>query len=101
MTGYGAHIFPNHAADLAASVIDPAVARERRYVSVDTKTQLEGPGFGGYQRRVPGLLIPVHNVTGSVALYQYKPDEPRITRRGTVVKYETPGGSRMVLDVPP
>ena len=70
MTGYGAHIFPNHAADLAASAIDPAIARERGYVSVDTKTRLEGPGFGSYQRRIPGLLIPVHNVIGVVAQHQ-------------------------------
>jgi hypothetical protein len=98
---YGAAIFPKHAEELAASAISPEVVRERRYISVDTKTRLEGPGFGTYQRRVPGLLIPVHNVSGSVALYQYKPDDPRTTRKGTVVKYETPGGSRMVLDVPP
>jgi len=98
---YSAVIFPKHAADLAGSAIDPEVARERGYVSVDTKTRLEGPGFAAYQRRTPGLLIPVHNVTGVVAQHQYKPDEPRVTRRGTVVKYETPGGSRMVLDVPP
>lgn len=101
MSDYGLHILPQHAALLADSAIPPEVVRERGYVSVDTKTRLEGPGFGGYQRRTPGLLIPVHNVTGSVALYQYRPDNPRVTKRGTVVKYETPGGSRMVLDVPP
>jgi hypothetical protein len=101
VTGYGGHIFRNHADILRESAISPEVARERGYVSVDTKRRLEGPGFGAYQRRTPGLLIPVHNVTGSVALYQYKPDAPRVTRKGTTVKYETPGGSRMVLDVPP
>jgi hypothetical protein len=98
---YGLHIFENHAAKLAESAISPEVARERGYVSVDTKRQLEPAGFAGYQRRVPGLLIPVHDVTGTVALYQYRPDSPRVTKRGTEVKYETPGGSRMVLDVPP
>ena len=33
MTGYGLHIFPQHAALLAASAISPEVSRERGYVS--------------------------------------------------------------------
>ena len=61
MNGYGASIFPQHAALLEASAISPEVARERGYVSVDTKSRLEGAGFSPYQRRVPGLLIPVHD----------------------------------------
>lgn len=101
MSVYGLHLFPQHAALLEASAISPEVARERGYVSVDTKSRLEGAGFSPYQRRVPGLLIPVHDAACAVALYQYRPDEPRRTKKNAVVKYETPGGSRMVLDVPP
>ena len=101
MSAYGLHLFPQHAALLEASAISPEVARERGYVTVDTKSRLESAGFSPYQRRVPGLLVPVHDVTGTVALCQYRPDQPRQTKSGTVVKYETPGGSRMVLDVPP
>jgi len=99
---YGAAIFPQHARMLAESAIDPEVARERGYVSVDTKKRLESAGFADYQRRVPGLLIPVHGVSGTT--HQYRPDKPRkVTNKGKVrfVKYETPGGSQMVLDVPP
>lgn len=98
---YGLAIFPQHAAMLAASAISPEVARERGYVSVDTKTRLESAGFKNYQRIVPGLLIPVHDISGAVATWQYRPDQPRVTKAGKTIKYETPGGSRLVIDVPP
>jgi Protein of unknown function (DUF3631)/Domain of unknown function (DUF3854) len=101
VNGYGAHIFPQHAALLAASVITPEVARARGYVSVDIKKRLEEFGFEHYQRNVPGLLIPLHRADGSVWGYQYRPDRPRQTRAGTVVKYETPKGQRNGIDVPP
>jgi hypothetical protein len=70
-------------------------------VSVDTKRRLDSAGFKPYQQRVPGLLIPVHDTSGAVALWQYRPDKPRENGNGKPVKYETPGGSRMVMDVPP
>ena len=101
MTGYGAAIFPQHAALLEASAISPEVARERGYVSVDTKKRLESAGFRNYQRQVPGLLIPVHDTTGAVATWQYRPDKPRVTKAGKTIKYETPAGKRLVLDIPP
>ena len=37
---------------------------------------------------------------GEIALHQLRPDEPR-DNNGRAIKYETPAGSRMVLDVPP
>ena len=98
---YGAAIFPQHARMLAGSAISPEVATERGYVSVDTRTRLDSAGFAKWQRNVPGLLIPVHDTSGAVATWQYRPDVPRITKAGRVVKYETPAGSRLVLDVPP
>jgi uncharacterized protein DUF3854 len=101
MTGYGAAIFPQHAELLAASAITPEVARERGYVSVDTRRRLDSAGFKHYQQRVPGLAIPVHDTSGAVALWQYRPDRPRVNAKGKPVKYETPGGSRMVMDIPP
>ncbi|MGH3403798.1 MAG: DUF3854 domain-containing protein, partial [Streptosporangiaceae bacterium] len=101
MSGYGAVIFPQHAELLEASAISPDVARERGYVSVDTKKRLESAGYKDYQCRVPGLLIPVHDASGAVATWQYRPDSPRTTKAGKTIKYETPGGSRLVLDVPP
>jgi Protein of unknown function (DUF3631)/Domain of unknown function (DUF3854) len=101
VTGYGLHILPQHARLLEASAIDPEVARERGYVSVDSKKQLERYGFAKYQLRIPGLLVPVHDVTGSIGIYQYRPDSPRQTKAGKTVKYETPARSHLVLDVPP
>lgn len=101
MTGYGAAIFAQHAALLEASAIDPEVARERGYVTADTKKQLERYGFAGYQQIVPGLIVPVHDVTGAVATYQLRADNPRVTRAGKSVKYETRAKSSMVIDVPP
>jgi hypothetical protein len=101
MTGYGAGVFRNHADMLRSSAIAEDVAAERGYLSVDTKRRLDWAGFKHYQQRPPGLLIPVHDTSGAVALWQYRPDRPRESGQGKLVKYETPGGSRMTLDVPP
>jgi hypothetical protein len=101
VSDYGAHIFPQHAKLLEQSAISPEVARARGYVSVDTKSRLEGLGFERYQRSVPGLLIPEHRKDGSVWGYQYRPDEPRVTKAGSVIKYETPKGQRNGIDIPP
>ena len=101
MSGYGAGLFEQHQALLEASAISPEVAHERGYVTADTKAQVARLGFKAYQQRAPGLLIPVWDERGQVALHQYRPDNPRHTDAGKLVKYETPGGTRMVVDVPP
>jgi hypothetical protein len=68
---------------------------------VETKADLERLGFGRAQRIVPTLLVPVYDETGTVALHQHRPDEPRRNGEGKPIKYETPAGARMVVDVPP
>ena len=93
-------LLPHHLALLKASAIAPEVARARGYRSVTAGSELDRLGFPRRQRRVPALLIPVWDVTGKVALYQLRPDEPRV-RAGKAVKYETLAGARMVIDVPP
>ena len=98
---YGAAIFPQHAKLLANSAISPEVARARGYVSVDIKKRLENLGFERYQRSVPGLLIPAHRADGSIWGYQCRPDHPRVTKAGTVIKYETPKDQRNGIDIPP
>ena len=98
---YGAHLLPQHQALLAPSAIVPAVAEARGYRSIETKADLERKGFSRAQRNVPGLLIPVYSIFGECATYQYRPDEPRVNKEGKIIKYETPTGSRLVLDVPP
>ena len=79
---YGAHLLPHHAELLAASAIAPDVATARGYRSIERKADLERKGFSPAQRNVPGLLIPVYSVQGELATYQYRPDEPRVGRRG-------------------
>jgi hypothetical protein len=82
------------------SSIKPKVIEARGYRTVETKAELERLGFGRAQRNVPGLLLPIYAPGGGISLYQFRPDEPRI-KDGRPVKYETPGGSRMALDVHP
>jgi hypothetical protein len=93
-------LLPHHADLIATSRITPEVARTRGYRSVTTKADLERAGFATSQRLVPTLLIPIHGVTGELVSYQHRPDRPRVVD-GKPLKYETPKGSRMVLDVPP
>ena len=99
-TEYGSVLLSQHADLLRASGVTPDVAAERGYHSADTKAQLERHGFGVRQRRVPALLIPVHDVYGEVRFHQARPDSPR-ELNGKVVKYETPIGTSMAVDVHP
>ena len=101
MTVYGVHIFPQHAELLERSAVHPDVARERGYVTADTKAQLARLSFEPYQQIVPALVVPVHDVTGAIVTYQLRADHPRVTKAGKTVKYETRAKSPMVIDVPP
>jgi len=94
-------LLPHHQALLDASGISRDVAAARGYRSVTTGAELRGLGFKPSQLRVPALLIPQWGVDGRIVNYQIRPDEPRLVRRGRPIKYESPGGSRLRLDVPP
>ena len=94
-------ISPEHRQALEqGSGISPEVISGRGYKTVTIRADLLRLGFSQHQVRVPTLLIPVWGVTGETVLYQARPDTPRI-RDGKPIKYETPRGSRMVLDVHP
>jgi hypothetical protein len=95
---YELQLLPQHERLLIDSAITPEVAQARGYRSIDTRAELRRCGFASASP--PALLIPIYGVTGDRVLYQLRPDEPRMVN-GRVVKYETPRGSRMVLDVPP
>jgi hypothetical protein len=97
---YGSDLLPQHAKLLAASAISPKVAKARGYRSVSKKAELKRLGFGEAQRRVPGLLVPVWAADGKIGLHQFRPDEPRKKDRKPL-KYETPVGATMRIDVPP
>jgi hypothetical protein len=101
MSEYGDRLFPQHQELLKASAISVEVAAERGYVSVDTMKRLEQAGFAKSQRRVPGLLIPLHATNEEIRLHQYRPDTPRLNGDGKPVKYETPFRSQLIIDVPP
>ena len=96
----GSRLFDQHRKLLADSGVSDEVADERGYVSEDTKKGMERRGFGQAQRNVPALLIPLHNVWGQPAGWQARPDDPRM-KDGKVLKYETPMGSKMLIDCPP
>src|SRR5579884_3365100 len=93
-------LLPKHRALIEASAIIPAVAAARGYRSVSVMADLKRLGFSPAQRLVPALLHPVLNVRGENGLYQIRPDEPRIVD-GRALKYETPAGTRLAIDVPP
>ena len=85
---------------LKESAISRRLVEERGYRTVTTRAELERLGFGRSQRNVPALLTPIYDPSGEVVLYQVRPETPRI-KYGKPVKYETPGGERMALDVHP
>ena len=92
-------LLPQHQQLIDKSAISSEVSAERGYRSVTVRAELRRLGFTETQCRVPALLIPIHGITGQVVLYQARPDVPRIVD-GKPIKYETPRGSHMVLDVP-
>lgn len=94
-------LFPDHLNHLAASAISINVIRERGYKSILAARQLESLGFSKAQRRAPGLLIPLYAPDGSPAGCQYRPDKPRENAKGKPIKYETPQGTAIRLDMPP
>ncbi|MGD0289931.1 MAG: DUF3854 domain-containing protein [Candidatus Binataceae bacterium] len=98
----GASLADNHSELIAASAIDPEITSERGYFTATRKNQLAALNFPPSQQLVPSLVNPVWGVSGEIAGYQLRPDNPRIDRRsGKPHKYETLAGMRMALDVPP
>ncbi len=85
---------------LQGSGLSQDVIRARGYRTTSTRAEVKRLGFSDTQARVPALLIPVYGTSGDLVLYQARPDTPRI-KDGRPIKYETPRGSRMVLDVHP
>jgi uncharacterized protein DUF3854 len=82
------------------SGIQREVIEFRGYCTVAKKSYVKKLGFKDTQCNVPALLIPIYNVLGEIALYQTRPDYPRI-KAGKPIKYETLAGSVMALDCHP
>ena len=90
-----------HQALLDASAIARDVAQARGYFTAEQKRDLKALGFRSEQAHVPCLVIPIHGVNGQIVSHQIRPDAPRINKEGRAMKYESPAGSRAVLDIHP
>src|SRR5215211_9253009 len=86
---------------LEESGISPAVIAQRGYYSARTKKELARLGFSERQRRAPALVVPMYSPAGELVTYQIRPDAPRQEGDGKRIKYETPAGSPIRLDVHP
>jgi len=85
---------------------DSAIADEiittRGYRSMVHPDDLQDLGFSKVQARTaPALAIPLWDVHREQHGWQIRPDSPRLTTDGKVIKYENPKGSRVSLDVHP
>jgi hypothetical protein len=90
------NISPEHYRDhIRASAISDEVARGRGYYTARRKADVP-ECFKGYQRRL-GLVVPLYSPDGQTTRYQLRPNNPR--HNGP--KYETPTGSRCIVDVHP
>jgi hypothetical protein len=95
------HLLPQHVQLITESAIHPDVALARGYRSVTDSDDLRDLGFSAAQARTPALLVPIYGPGDRrPVLYQARPDNPR-ERGGKPIKYETPSGAGMRLDVPP
>ncbi|MBI9050393.1 MAG: DUF3854 domain-containing protein [Anaerolineaceae bacterium] len=96
----------------AESGISDQVIDARGYRTVTEEGELVEYGFSPRQRRVPGLLLPLHTTDGNIGLHVYRPDNPR-TRENRkkrdadgmhpvkVTKYEIPQKGEVRIDCPP
>jgi hypothetical protein len=94
------------------SGISEQVIRARGYRTIETEGELVQYGFSSGQRRVPGLLLPLHGTNGKVEMHVYRSDNPRVipdrSKRKPdglhpqkVIKYEIPKGMSVRVDCPP
>jgi hypothetical protein len=77
------------------------VIAERGWRSVSQADELKTYGFGRTQLLTPGLLGPIWTPDSNNGLYTFRPDLPRLDKRGKPRKYEWPARTGMRLDVPP
>lgn len=99
---------PEHREELNSSRIDSALIDRRSYrtVGIEWRTRLAEMGIPMWamqnEEAFPGLVLPMHRVTGEYIGLQFKPAVPQ-TRPGTdkPVKYASPKGMGNRLDVHP
>lgn len=85
------------------SAIDPDVIAERGYRSLEyqQRDELKAHGISVYDKSAfPGLLLPMYRATGESISAQFKPATPLVIR-GKSLKYISPSGRPVCLDVHP
>jgi hypothetical protein len=93
-------LLPHHRAYLHDRAVDDEAIAARGYWTATKGAELGRLGFAVKQRIVPSLVIPLYGLDGTIVGYQTRPDEPRIGDNGKPVKFESPAGGTVVLDVP-
>jgi len=93
-------LLQSHLSHLKSSSLSLEVIRERCYESVLGRKRLTDLGFSKAQCSTPGILIPIYSPGGENNRCQYRPDRPRTNTKGKAIKYETPQGSGLCIDVP-
>jgi hypothetical protein len=95
-------LLPQHLQLIQKSGIHEEVMRTRGYRSVQSAAELKRLGFSSTQALTPTLLIPLYSPLNHTepVLHQHRPDDPRMIG-DKQTKYETPQGSRMVVDAHP
>jgi hypothetical protein len=83
------------------SCLRTSVAVKRSYRTVASKAELARLGFSKPQQRVPALVVPMYSPAGELVTHQLRPDTPRKNDKGKPIRYETPAGSPIRLDVHP
>ncbi|MBK8985359.1 MAG: DUF3854 domain-containing protein [Chloroflexi bacterium] len=94
------------------SGISDEVIAVRGYRTITDEAELAAMGFAPRQRRVPGLLLPLHTTNGRADSALYRPDNPRLVENhrqrhadGThpqhAIEYEMPQGQTVQVDCPP
>jgi hypothetical protein len=97
-----ATLSPEHRAMLVEeSSISDAIIVQRGYFTAQAADELTKLGFTIEQARAPALVIPIWSVDGEIVGHQCRPDDPRTGEGGKLIKYETPAGWNMRIDVPP
>lgn len=82
----------------AESAISSEIVAERGYFTATTGRDVPDL-FADYQRR-PGLVVLIRDTTGNVVAAQLKADEPRYSKDGKLIKYDTAVNGRQCLDIP-
>jgi hypothetical protein len=98
--GSGRPLLPHHGAMVRDSALTDEVIAARGYWTATRAADLARLGFASAHRIPPSFVIPLYGLDGGVVNYQIRPGLPRIVD-GKPVKYETPAGASVVLDVPP